>query len=308
MRKIRVFENDANQRVDKFIQKALPTLPKSLMYKYIRNKKIKLNGKRCEISTKLVVGDEFTCYIAEEFFEVEKDNLFLKAPIDLHIIYEDENIIIMNKEKGLLAHSDEIGQIDSLVHRMKHYLYEKNEYDFENEQSFAPALCHRIDRNTQGIVIGAKNAQALRDINEAIKERCVDKFYLCVVEGIFEEKQKKILAYHQKVNQQVKIVGKPQDGFHEIETGYKVLLEKNNLSLLEIELFTGKSHQIRALMAYLKHPLYGDVKYGAKKREYLYQALCAYRVCFHDMPSSLNYLNGMEIAIDKNTIDFINII
>lgn len=308
MRKIKVFENDANQRVDKFIQKALPTLPKNLMYKYIRNKKIKLNGKRCEISTKLVVGDEFTCYIAEEFFEVEKDNLFLKASIDLKIVYEDENIIIMNKEKGLLAHSDEIGQIDSLIHRMKHYLYHKNEYDFENEQSFAPALCHRIDRNTQGIVIGAKNAQALRDMNEAIKNHCVDKFYLCVVEGIFAKKQDKIIAYHQKINQEVKITDKPQIGYDEIVTGYRVVSERNNLSLLEIELFTGKSHQIRAVMAHLKHPLYGDVKYGAKKRDYSYQALCAYRVCFHDMPQVLNYLNGREIAIDKQTIDFIGII
>ena len=304
MRKLYVKENDANQRVDKFLSKTLPTLPKSLMYKYIRNKKIKLNGARCEISTKIQAGDEFTCYISDEFFEIEKDVSFFKAKDNVDVLFEDENILIMNKERGLLAHSDDKVSDDTLINRMKHYLYRKNEYDYENEQSFSPALCHRIDRNTQGIVIGAKNAQALRDMNEAIRDRNVDKFYYCIVEGIFNQKSGKIKAYHKKESQKVYIKDTFEKGYTEILTGYKVIKEKNNLSLLEVELFSGKSHQIRALMAHLKHPLYGDTRYGAKKRKYEYQTLCAYRIKFHDMPNTLSYLNEKEVRLDPNTIDF----
>ena len=247
MRKLYVNENDANQRVDKFLTKTLPTLPKNLMYKYIRNKKIKLNGARCEISTKIQAGDEFTCYIAEEFFETKKDTSFFNAPLTLDVLYEDENIIVMNKERGLLAHSDDKSSDDTLINRMKHYLYRKKEYAFESEQSFAPALCHRIDRNTQGIVIGAKNAQALRDMNEAIRERKLDKFYVCLCEGVFVKKQGKIKAYHKKENQKVYIKDHKEEGYTEILTGYKVLKEKEGISLLEVELFSGKSHQIRAV-------------------------------------------------------------
>lgn len=304
MRKLYVNENDANQRVDKFLLKTLPTLPKSLMYKYIRNKKIKLNGSRCEISTKIQAGDEFTCYISDEFFEIKKDASFLRVPATLDILYEDENILVMNKEKGLLAHSDDKVSDDTLINRMKHYLYKNGEYDFENEQSFAPALCHRIDRNTQGIVIGAKNAQALRDVNEAIRLRNIDKYYLCIVEGTLTKKKGKIKAYHKKENQKVSIRSTYVEGYTEILTGYEVVKEKNNLSLLKVKLYSGKSHQIRSLFAHMGHPLYGDGRYGAKKRNYDYQALCAYRIVFHDMSEKLAYLNEKAIMLDLNSIEF----
>lgn len=306
MRILVIKENDANQRVDKFLSKALPNLPKNLMYKYIRNKKIKVNKKRCSISQRLAVNDEVMCYIAEEFFEVKKDDRFLKAKCDLRIIYEDENIIIMNKEAGLLAHNDEANTTcDTLVNRMKYYLYRKGEYEYENEQSFVPALCHRIDRNTSGIVIGAKNAQALRDMNTAIKEKAVKKQYLCICEGIWENKQQIIKAYHKKENKKVSISLKEKSGYKEILTGYRVLLEKKGLSLLEVDLLSGKSHQIRALMGYLKHPLYGDTRYGAKPSLYAYQALCAYRVTFENMPESLSYLNQKVYEIKD--VDFVDI-
>lgn len=305
MRKLLVNENDANQRVDKFLSKTLPKLPKNLMYKYIRNKKIKVNGKRCEISQKLASGDEFTCYIAEEFFETQRDDSFFRASTNLNILYEDDNIIVMNKEVGLLAHSDDKISDDTLVNRMKHYLYQKGEYAFESEQSFAPALCHRIDRNTQGIVIGAKTAQALRDMNEAIREGCIDKRYLCIVEGTLQEKEKTVHAFHKKENKEVFIRDSEKEGFKEIITGYQVLKEAKGLSLLAIRLYTGKSHQIRALMAHLKHPLYGDTRYGAKPRKYPYQALCAYRVKCSNMPGSLVYLNDQVWEIKD--VDFLKI-
>ncbi len=306
MRILTIKENDANQRVDKFLNKALPTLPMNLMYKYIRNKKIKVNGKRCTISQRLQVNDTITCYIAEEFFEVQKDDRFLEAKHDLTIVYEDVNILIMNKEAGLLAHNDEANSTnDTLVNRMKHYLYHKGEYDYEKEQSFTPALCHRIDRNTSGIVIGAKNAQALRDMNLAIKERSVKKQYLCICEGIWKQKKQIIKAYHKKENKVVSISLEKREGYKEILTGYEVLKEKQGYSLLKVDLLSGKSHQIRSLMGYLNHPLYGDTRYGAKPQAYAYQALCAYRVAFENMPDSLAYLN--QKAWEIKDVDFLTI-
>lgn len=304
MRILQIHENDANQRVDKFLSKALPTLPKNLMYKYIRNKKIKVNKKRCEISQRLQVGDELQCYISEEFFLLEKDASFLKAPINLAVLYEDQDIIIMNKEVGLLAHSDDKISDDTLVNRLKHYLYEKKEYDHLQEQSFAPSLCHRIDRNTQGIVIGAKNAQALRDMNKRIHDGLVHKKYQCIVEGHMPKQADTLYLYHKKENQEVFISDVALEGYKRIKTGYKVLRESSQFSLLEIDLFTGKSHQIRAVMAHLKHPLYGDSKYGAKRQSYPYQALCAYHVYFDEVEDSISQLNHKSFVVEN--IDFIS--
>lgn len=302
MRILTIKENDANQRLDKYLQKALPTLPKSLMYKYIRNKKIKVNKKKCEISTRLVVNDEIMCYIAEEFFDQKRDDSFLQATSPIHILYEDENLVVMNKPVGLLVHSDDTKEYDTLVNRMKYYLYQKNEYAYYEEASFAPALCHRLDRNTQGIVIGAKNAQALRDMNAIIHDGQLHKKYMCVVEGVFDKKEDIVYAYHKKENQVVYISDVEEEGYKQIKTGYQVKEEKNGYSLLCVDLYSGKSHQIRAMMAHLHHPLYGDVKYGAKKQKYPYQALCAYLVRFNGIENTLQYLNGMCIRID--TIEF----
>lgn len=306
MRKIIIKENDANQRIDKFLSKSLRKLPTSLMYKYIRNKKIKVNGKRCEAKQMLMVNDEITCYIAEEFFEVAKDYSFLQARSEIDIIYEDENLIIMNKEVGLLVHSDDKEEYDTLVNRMKHYLYKKGEYHIEEEQSFTPSLCHRIDRNTQGIVIGAKTAQALRDMNKRIHDGKLEKKYLCIVEGKMPKQEDIVIAYHKKENQEVSILDYPLEGYKEVKTGYRVIKERKGLSLLEVRLYSGKSHQIRAVMAHLNNPLYGDTKYGAMRRSYPYQALCAYHVYFELVEDSLAYINGKTFEIKD--IDFLKLI
>ena len=181
MKEFYIGENDADQRVDKFIQKTMKTMPKSLMYKYIRNKKIKVNRKRCEISQRLALGDTMQCYIAEEFYETQSTRQFLQVPSTLDIVYEDEHILLINKPKGLRAHSDTSEVQDNLADRLLHYLYESQEYDPAHEQSFTPALCHRIDRNTQGLVIAAKTAAALRCMNEKIAAREVEKKYLCII-------------------------------------------------------------------------------------------------------------------------------
>ena len=307
MREFKIQENDANQRVDKFIEKTLKKLPKTLMYKSIRNKKIKVNRKRCEISQRLQVGDTVQCFLAEEFFEDQVDISFLSVPSQLDIIYEDHNVVIVNKPSGLLAHKDEEGVQDTLADRFLHYLYDKKEYDPYQSKSFRPALCHRIDRNTQGIVMMAKNAQTLRDMNMHIKDKDVHKYYMCIVENTPTRKQDNLILWHKKgANNKVEVIANPKQGYQKIETAYRVLKTKQAYSLVEIQLKTGKSHQIRAVMSYLGCPLYGDIKYGAKKNKRNdYQALCAYKIYFaipDEKQSSLKYLDGKTLELEQHDL------
>ena len=283
-------------------------MPKSLMYKYIRTKYIKVNGKRCEISTRLNEGDVITFYIKDEFFdEPQYDTYdFLKAPVKLDIVYEDENIILLNKPTGLLCHPDENYHFDSLLARLQHYLYDKKEYNPKSENSFAPALANRIDRNTGGIVIAAKNSESLRVLNQKIKDRELKKIYLCVVHGILKNKQSTMTDYLEKNEKQnrVYVSSKPTPNSKTIKTKYKVLKEFNNMSLVEVELLTGRTHQIRAHMAYIGHPIVGDGKYGTNKQNkntsLKWQALCSYKLEFDFETDGgvLEYLNGKSFEID----------
>lgn len=302
MREFHIQENDANQRLDKFITKTLKTMPKSLMYKYIRNKKIKVNRKRCEISQRLQVGDTIQCYIAEEFFESSGSYDFLRISDQLTIIYEDAQLLIVDKPIGLLAQKDIRGIQDNLCDRILHYLYNKQEYDPAKAQSFTPAPAHRIDRNTQGLTIAAKSAEALRTVNSLIKEHEIAKYYLCIVEGHMAKAEGELRFYHHKEEKSniVQIAETKKEGYTEILSYYRVLQEGKQHSLLEVEIKTGKSHQIRASLAYLHHPLLGDVKYGAKKvDDFPYQALCAYklRFDFHKDAGVLAYLKDKEILL-----------
>lgn len=303
MKEFIIRENDADQRVDKFILKAMKTMPKSLMYKYIRNKKIKVNRKRCEISQRLQVGDTVQCYIPEEFYTDVKDLHFLQVSVELDVRYEDANIVILNKPKGLRAHSDTQEIQDNLVDRLLHYLYNKGEYDPSQEQSFTPALCHRIDRNTQGLVIAAKTAKALRCMNTRIAQREVEKRYVCIVEGHMEQTQAHVVLYHQKQEGNIaRISEEPKEGYQRMESSYHVLRQSSDYALVEVQLHTGKSHQIRAMMAWLHHPLLGDVKYGAHKtRQKDYQALCAYYLAFHFRTADgcLDELNGSVFQLEQ---------
>lgn len=306
MKEFIINSNDANQRLDKFIQKSVPRLPQSMMYKAIRNKRIKINGKRAEISSRIQAGDIVQMYINDEFFDTAVETEFMAAPAVLDIVYEDENIILIDKKNGLVVHEDNENTVDTLINRLKHYLYDKGEYNPEKENSFAPSLCNRLDRNTGGIVIAAKNAESLRIINQKIKDRELEKYYLCITVGIPPKKKDTITAYLEKNSDDntVKVTDKKTDKNKTIITTYKVMKTKENLALLEIKLDTGRTHQIRAHMAHIGCPLLGDGKYGINKvnKEYKIktQALYSYKLKFTFETDSgcLEYLNGKEFKVN----------
>ena len=308
MKSFIINQNEANQRLDKFITKGFPNLPKSLMYKYIRMKRIKVNGKRAEISTRLQVGDKVDMYINDEFFVKEETRYdFMGASKNLDIVYEDENIILLNKKTGLLSHPDNQEFIDTLITRVKRYLFEKGEYDPSNETSFTPALVNRIDRNTSGIVIAAKTAAALRILNQKMKDREIHKYYLCAVHGKLKNQSGLLQGYliKDESKNKVTVYNTMRDGAKTIKTKYRVLDYKNSLSLVEIELVTGRTHQIRAHCASIGNPLLGDGKYGKnalnKKSGLKKQCLCSYKLTFDFTTDAeeLNYLNGKTFKIEN---------
>lgn len=305
MKKLTVGKNDAGQRLDKFLFKYFKSIPASLVYKGIRKKRIKVNGKRCEQNYMLCEGDVLELYINDEFFdEAPRENEFMDLKPQLNIVYEDENIMLVDKRPGVLCHEDDSESKNTLINHIKAYLYQKKEYDPQNENSFAPALCNRIDRNTGGIVIAAKNAVTLRIINEKIKLREIEKFYLCLVKGKLREKKATLKDYLVKNEDQnrVYIHPKPVKDAKTIITKYRVLKEGELTSLVEVELLTGRTHQIRAHMASIGHPLAGDGKYGTnefnKKVNMKYQALYSYKLKFaFSDENELSYLNGKSFEV-----------
>lgn len=307
MKQLTIGKNDAGQRLDKFLTKNLPNLPQSLLYKYIRKKRIKVNGKRAEISTRLHEGDVLDLYINDEFFEKPEPTYdFLHAGTNLNILFEDENVLVLDKPVGLLAHPDDREYVDTLIGRVKRYLYEKGEYDPEAEQSFTPALVNRIDRNTGGIVLAAKNAEALRVLNQKMKDREIHKFYLCAVHGTPKPSQGLLKGYlwkDEKKNR-VYIYKDFKPGSKTIETKYRVLKSAENMSLVEVELLTGRTHQIRAHFASIGCPLVGDGKYGnnqnnrkqgGRRKQFLYSYKTVFD--FTTDAGALEGLNGMTFEV-----------
>ena len=312
MKAFTIGKNDAGQRLDRFIAKTVPLLPASLSQKYIRLKRIKVNGARAQRDTRLAQGDLVEMYVNDEFFDTPKaENAYLTVSAPrLNLVYEDENILLCDKRPGLAVHPHDGAEYGrTLIDHIQAYLYAKGEWRPRQENAFAPALCNRIDRNTGGIVIAAKNAEALRIMNEKIKNREMDKRYLAIIHGTMKPREGALKGYLFKdaVKNRVYVTREPQKGAKACETRYRTLAENGELSLVECELITGRTHQIRAQFAAAGHPLLGDGKYGRAEKKYdrKYQALYAYRLAF-DFQSdagALQYLNGKSFQVEK--VDFV---
>ena len=318
MKELCVKKNDAGQRLDRFVGKAVPLLPESLLQKYIRLKRIKLNGRGAKRDTRLNEGDVLQLYINDEFFEKPREeNSYLKVGTPrLDIVYEDENILLADKKPGVLCHSAGVWDYNTLIANIQAYLAQKGEWRPREENSFAPALCNRIDRNTGGIVILAKNASALRQMNEAIRENRVTKRYLCAVHGRLTG-EAELRAWHRKDSRAntVTVSAERLPGSKEIVTRYRALGydPAHDLTLCGVTLVTGRTHQIRAHMAYIGHPLLGEGKYAKnaadRKLGYSSQALYSAAVSF-DFPNAgegadLTGLNGRVFRVDPANVDFL---
>lgn len=309
MRELTIGKNDAGQRLDRFVAKNMPLLPPALLQKYIRIKRVKINGKGAARDTRLAVGDVLQLYINDEFFDKpSEENMFLTVfKPQLDIVYEDENLLLVNKRPGLVVHADETEKVNTLINHIQAYLYQKREWNPRAENAFAPALCNRIDRNTGGIVIAAKNAETLRVINEKIRDHELRKSYLCITVGRPKPPEGKIEGFLLKdeVKKQVSFYRHPVPGGKTAVTLYRTLETRGELSLVECELLTGRTHQIRVSMAQIGCPLLGDGKYGngGANRKYgeTRQALYSYRLSFDFQTDAgtLEYLRGKEFRVEN---------
>ena len=309
MRELTIGKNDAGARLDRFLGKALPLLPPALAQKYIRIKRVKVNGGRAQRDQRLQEGDVLQLYINDEFFDKpSEENMFLTLfKPRLTVVYEDEHLLLADKPQGMVVHADEAEKVNTLINHIQAYLYQKREWNPRWENAFAPALCNRIDRNTGGIVIAAKNAETLRIINQKIREREIDKRYLCITVGTPRPPQGEVSCFLLKdeKKKQVAVYHRPVPGGKTAVTRYRTLETREELSLLEVELLTGRTHQIRATMADLGCPLLGDGKYGDGQVNRRYgetrQALYSYRLTF-DFPTDaglLNYLRGRSFQVES---------
>ena len=312
MKELKVSKNDAGQRLDRFLAKSVPLLPASLAQKYIRLKRIKIDGKRAERDTRLVEGNVIQLYVNDDFFDTPKpENAYLTVTVPrLRVVYEDENLILVDKKPGQAVHPHDGAEYGkTLIDHIQAYLYAKGEWKPREEHSFAPALCNRIDRNTGGIVIAAKTAEALRILNQKIKDREMEKRYLCVVHGTPKPREGRLEGYLFKdaKRNRVYVTPKPQPGAKTAVTVYRTLQSRNDLSLVECELITGRTHQIRAMMAAAGTPLLGDGKYGKldKRFDRKYQALYSYRLkfAFTTDAGCLAYLDGKTFSVED--VDFV---
>lgn len=306
MKSITVGKNDAGQRLDRFLRKSFAGMPASLIQKAIRKKQIKLNGKRTTADVRLSEGDIVAVYLRDTAPKSGSDkHAFLRiVEPDILIIYEDENILLLDKPPGLLCHSDDRESANTLIARVQAYLHLKGEYSPDSENAFAPALCNRIDRNTGGIVIAAKNAPALRTVNEKIRAGEIDKYYLCLIHGELEPPEGTLEGYLLRDMQakRVSVTDSPVPGAKHAKTAYKTLACDGTFSLVECRLITGRTHQIRAQMHHAGHPLVGDTKYNDSAKSDLgfkYQALYSYKLTFDFRSDAgvLNYLNKKTIEV-----------
>ncbi len=305
MIKISITENEENQRLDRFLKKYFKNASLSHIYKLIR-KDIKVNGKRAAIETLLKLGDELAIYIPEEEAEAYQEKKTVShSKKQFKIAFEDENIIIVEKPFGLLVHGDKTEKKNTLANQVAGYLADKGEYAPGRERTFVPSPVNRLDRNTTGLVIFGKNNKALQSLNQMIRDKgYVRKYYLTIVHG----EMKKSLQLKDKMEKDektntVRVIDLETEGGKVMETIAKPLKTAKGYTLVEVELVTGRTHQIRAHLAKAGFPVIGDVKYAIKgqnkkieqKFKLSTQLLHAYKLCFDDGAAPLEYMKGMEI-------------
>lgn len=278
MEEIMINSNDKGQRVDKFLFKVMDNCSKSMVYKWIRTKKIKVNRKKCEIDQILIENDVVQFFIPPQFLKQKKLD-FLEANDELNVFFENHDILVVWKDAGLLVHSDINESRDTLIQRVLLYLYKKGEYNPTSENSFKPAMIQRLDRNTEGFVVIAKHYDALKKLNDMMQQHTIHKKYVTIVENDIE-KAGTLIHYHYKDRDgKIKISNTEKTGYKKMITKYQVLQSYHNYHLIEIELITGKSHQIRAQFSRIGNPIFGDVRYGGTHNGQ-YQSLSAYKIHF----------------------------
>ena len=309
MREYTIDSNSAGKRLDRWLSNELPALPLGLMQKFIRLKRIKINGKAAPRDARLNAGDRLQLYISDEFFEKPKtvDPFLSRIHPKLDVLYEDENLLLVDKRPGLMCHPDAREKVNTLIAHAQAYLDPKGEWDSADPKQFAPALCNRIDRFTGGIVIIAKTEAAMRVVNQKIRDREIEKRYLCIIHGRIAPPAGTLTGYIAKPDgaKKVTVLNKPAPGAQKAQTKYATLETVRGLSLMECELLTGRTHQIRAQFAHAGHPLLGDNQYGsAKQNERFgrsYQALYAYKLTFRFKSDAgvLNSLNGRSWQVKQ---------
>lgn len=308
MREIIVNKNEDDQRLDRYLKKYLDDAPNSFIYKMIRKKNIKLNGSKAKPEDMIFEGDKIELFLAEETIEkFQKEKQEIRSNLIPNILYEDDNILLINKPSGILSHGASSEEFEeNIVDSMISYLIQKGDYVPRIEKTFTPSICNRLDRNTSGIVIGAKNYDALKDINRAIRNGSIGKFYKTIVRGeLRDEFTDTAHLLKDEDKNMVSIEQYDVEGSKEIRTHIKPLKVRNGYSLLEIELLTGRTHQIRGHLSSLGYPVIGDRKYGDdsvnrkfnQDYELDNQWLHAYKVEFNGL-EELEYLNGKIFTSD----------
>lgn len=301
MKEIKITENEAQQRLDRFLRKYLPHYKLGDIYKLFRTKKVKVNNKREKENYMLQIGDTVQLYIADTAAKEERFAADSAKPID--IVYEDENLLLVNKPFGLLTHPDSPSDRDTLIDRALYYISQQEGYI--PSPTFTPSVCNRLDRNTGGIVIVAKNYTALKSANKLIRERGIRKLYLCVVKGVINEAREiKNFLLKDESSNKVEILEEQEEGAKGVHTKFKPIAASKEYTLMEVELITGRAHQIRAHFASIGHPIVGDVKYGDKhinklfydKFKLKHQFLYAYKLEFKEAEEGLEYLKGRSIS------------
>lgn len=306
MIQIEISSNDQNKRLDKFVKKYLSKAPDSFIYKLFRKKDVKVNKKPKPIDYITQVGDVITIYITKEQEEsfIEKKNVETSSSMDFQVIYEDDNILVVNKPTNLLVHDgdDKLKNDDTLTKQVLNYLISTNAYDPSKENIFIPALAHRIDRNTSGLVVFGKTSIALQELFKAFKNHDgMDKEYETLVCGKVTEKGK-IEAKLIK-NEKTKIVNVDETNGLKALTLYTPIKVYEDVSLLSVKILTGRTHQIRVHLKHINHPLVGDQKYGNRNSDMLAKKyhmngyfLHAKKLCFHNLENELSYLNDKEFV------------